>query len=182
MTKEEINNKKNTYKYELNDCTLNIDKFNCSINSCNKLKKYFKAKTPEKQKLSNSFLTVGIASLIVSIFCIFTTPFIATIFLATSFVSFERHFFFKNVTKKFKHCTNFFSKMVNRLNNKKLYYINQKEFALEQIYKLENEIPDEIIETLAMIENDEISELADNAIIQKCIERTSKTNEETIRL
>lgn len=176
MTKEEINAKKNSYKYELNDCNLNIDKYQNSINSCNKIKKYFRAKTPKKQKLSKLFLTFGIISFPLAIFCIFTNPVIGTILLASSIVAFERHFFFRNVTKRFKHCTNFFSKIINSLTEKQSKCVNQKEHALEQICKLENEIPEEVVEIITMM-NDEIIENQDSLLFEKCLERTAKYNE-----
>ena len=178
MTKEEINNKKNSYKYELNDCNANIDKYQNSINSFDKLKKYFVAKTPEKQKLSKSCLAFGLITLLSAILYIFTVPLIGTILLATSIVCFERHFFFRTVTKKFKKCTSFFSKVIDKLTDKKSKCVNQKEFALEQISKLENEIPDEIIETLAMIEDEQLVKLTEDLIF----ETQSITNEETISI
>lgn len=178
MTKEEITNKANSYKHELNNCNVNIDKFDSSINSCNKLKKYFMSKTPEKQKLSNLCLTLGVLILPLSIFYVITLPILGTILLASSIVSFERHFFFKNVTKKFKHCENFFGKITKYLTDKKLNYLIQKEHALQEIYKLENEIPEEVIEAISMIPEEEISKLTENSIFEKCIERTSKTTEE----
>ena len=170
MTKEQIVEQSNSYKYKLNDCNIHIDRCQESIESCNKIAKYFQHKTPEKQKLSKTFLFLGVSTLPLSILCLFTTPILGAVLTIGSFVCLERFLFFKHVTKRFKQCETFFTKITNSLTEKQTNFVNQKEHALKQIYKLENEIPEEIIETIAMIKDKDIAKLKDNTIIDLQIE------------
>lgn len=176
MTKEQITEKANLYKFKLNDCKTHIDQCQSSINTCNKFRKYFSNKTPEKQKLSKIFLTSGALFLPTSILCLFTAPFLGIPLFIISVCCIERFFFFRQVTKKFKHCQSFFTKVATSLTEKQTDFVNQKEYALSQICKLENEIPEDVIETITMIKEKELSQL-NSSIIKKCIERTNSTEE-----
>lgn len=177
MTKEQITEQSNLYKFELNDCKIYIDECQTSINTFSKIKNYFLNKTPEKEKLSNICLVLGFLILPISVLCLFASHLIGIILLSASLTLIERHFFFKKVTRKFKHCENIFTKAINTLTEKQSQFIIEKENVLEQICKLENEIPEEIIETIAMIENDKLLQINNNSVVKKCIERINESEE-----
>ncbi|MBQ9795940.1 MAG: hypothetical protein IJW36_03185, partial [Clostridia bacterium] len=56
----------------------------------------------------------------------------------------ERFLFFTRVTKKFEHCISFLNNVITNLTTKQSNFVAERAYALEEIMKLEKEMPEVI--------------------------------------
>lgn len=161
MTQSEITKKSNLYKNELNKCKIHIDNYGQSINAFSKFKSYLsiskdKAKKHKKLALIHACICIGF-----TLFCSFVSLPIAFILLVASIALIERFAFFSKVFKKFENCVNYLSKIITNLTNKQFDYVIQRDYALEEIIKLENMVPEVISQYLEPNENSKLEENLD---------------------
>ncbi len=166
MTKTEIVNKSNTYKSKVNDCESKINKCSHSIDTFGKFKAYLEnslSKVKQHKKFTLTFLCCCSAFAAISVFI--SIP-VAIVLLVGSIVSLERFVFFTKVTSKFEHCVEYLSNVVEKLTSKQSKYLSERDFALEEIIKLEKAIPEVItyLDEINALEENKTEDLVDNTL------------------
>ena len=163
MTKAEIIKKTNSYKEEYNIQNFYVGKYKQTLNFLNRYKQFFSVRDKKTKSLKNTLLISGIISSLIAGLIMLSSSILSIPFIIVSLIILDRFFFFKMVNKKFNRCANFFEKLSNRVNEKELARLNQKQHIMAQIIALENEIPDDIKETIMLME-EELND--ENNIIQ----------------
>lgn len=146
MTKLEITEKSNKYKFQVIDCDKSINHYNSSIHCFETLRAYMnhsKNKAIENRKTCGIVATISIVAS--AIFAFFALP-LSLAFLIASIITAERLYFFHKVVGKFEKCTSILDKTINQLQTKQNNYISQRSYCIEEIIKLEKVIPSQIKE------------------------------------
>ena len=142
MTQPEINERSNQCKSELNQCKIRVENCGHAIEAFEMLKNYYAQKTNEvkTKKLLSIFSTV-ISAMFATCFLFISIP-VFIVSMGVLGFSINRTCFFVDVEKKFNHCHTYFGNIVTHLQDKKLTYSEKCKLILEEIIKLENELPD----------------------------------------
>ncbi|MBO5954509.1 MAG: hypothetical protein J6Q13_00900 [Clostridia bacterium] len=157
MTEAEILYKSNSYKAQLNECSIQASKCESALNSFQTFRNYFNEKENKSKKFQNRFFVSSLICLPLSIVSMFFSLPLAIICLMISVVCCERFIFFKKITHKFKHCHDFFEDIVKNLSNKHFNFKTQKEEILAHLIELEHTIPEKIIESIALMNEEKIN-------------------------
>ena len=155
MTKSEIIEKANSYKKEYNIQNFNVGKYQQTLNFLNRYKNFFSVRAKKTSSLKNALLITGLVSSVGAGLLLLSSLLASFPLLITSIIVLERFFFFNSVNKKFNKCTNYFENLTKKISEKEIDCINQQHQIMSQIIALENEIPDDIKETLIMLEETE---------------------------
>ncbi len=158
MTKDEILKKANSFKLEYNICNQNVSQYHQTLNFYNRYKDFFAVRAKKTKHIKNNLLVSSInASIIFGLMC-FISIFAAIPAFVLSVLSWERFFFFNMVNKKFKRSEAMFERLSKKVGEKESCCINKKENIMAQIIALEKEIPDEIKETILIIDEPTLEE------------------------
>ena len=155
MTKSEIVEKVNSYKTEYNIYNYNVDQYHKTLSFFSRYKQYFSTRATKTKTLKSRLFISAIISLFCCIGILTFSPLVAIPVGIFSVLFIERFLFYYSVNKKFQRCADIFEKLEKKAQQKEHICLNKKEDIMSHIIALEKEIPEDVKETINMIENEE---------------------------